>query len=131
MQDSIFTKIIKGEIPSHTIHETDSVIAFLDIYPISKGHTLVVPKKQVEFLWDLEDDDYQDLMATTKKIARHLREVLDVPYIGVKVVGTDVPHTHIHLVPFVRPHEFHYQPPMEGEVDHAALAEVANQLRFN
>lgn len=131
MQDSIFTKIIKGEIPSHTVYETDSVIAFLDIYPISKGHTLVVPKKQVEFLWDLEDDDYQDLMATTKKIARHLREVLGVPYVGVKVVGTDVPHTHIHLVPFVRAHEFHYQPPMEGEVDHEALAEVASQLRFN
>src|SRR5690606_25442945 len=128
MQDSLFTKIIRGEVPSHKIYEDDSVVAFLDIYPISRGHTLVVPKNQVEFLWDLEDGEYQSLMLAAKKIARHLRTVLGVPYVGVKVVGTDVPHTHIHLVPFTKPHEFHYQPPMGGEVDHDALGALAKQI---
>src|SRR5690606_4665797 len=95
MQDSIFTKIIKGEIPSHKVYEDDQVIAFLDIHPITPGHTLVVPKKQVEFLWDMEDDDYQVLMLAAKKVARHMRDTLGVPYVGVQVIGVDVPHVHV------------------------------------
>ena len=78
MQDSIFTKIIKGEIPSHKIYEDDSVLAFLDIHPVQSGHTLVIPKKQVEFVWDLPDPDYVSLMAATKKVALRLREVICV-----------------------------------------------------
>ena len=73
MEDSIFTKIIKGGIPSHKVYEDSDTFAFLDIHPITAGHTLVVPKKQVEFLWDLDDTAYQALMATTKKIALQLR----------------------------------------------------------
>jgi histidine triad (HIT) family protein len=130
MNDSIFTKIIKGEIPAHKIYEDDDVLAFLDIHPIVPGHTLVIPKKQVEFIWDLSDEDYQKLMVAVKKIALHLRETLDVSYVGEKVVGTDVPHAHIHLIPFNRDNEYNRGPDETSEPDHEALAEMAKKLAF-
>ena len=105
MEDSIFTKIIKGEIPSHKIYEDEATLAFLDIFPAAEGHTLVIPKKQVQFVWDLEDQDYQALMSTVKKVARHLRTITGKPYVGTLVVGTDVPHAHVHVVPFDSPRE--------------------------
>jgi histidine triad (HIT) family protein len=131
MEDSIFTKIIKGEIPAHKIYEDEDVLAFLDIHPIVPGHTLVVPKKQVEFIWDLETEDYQKLTMAVRKIALHLREVLPVSYVGEKVVGTDVPHAHIHLIPFNRSGEYNRGPKdAEAEPDHAALAAMAEKLKF-
>jgi histidine triad (HIT) family protein len=130
MSDSIFTKIIKGEIPAHTIYEDDDVLAFLDIHPIVAGHTLVIPKKQIEFIWDLDDQDYRKLTDAVKKIALHLREVLDVSYVGEKVVGTDVPHAHIHLIPFNKDNEYNRGPADTSEPDHEALAAMAQKLRF-
>ncbi len=130
MNDSIFTKIIKGEIPSHKIYEDDKTYAFLDIHPVSTGHTLVVPKKQVEFLWDLEDEDYQAVMATAKKLALHIKSVLNVPYVGIKVVGTDVPHAHVHLLPFFDSSEFHGHQDLEGPVDHDKLAKLCHKLEL-
>ncbi|RWZ78394.1 MAG: HIT domain-containing protein [Candidatus Microsaccharimonas sossegonensis] len=130
MQDSIFTKIIKGEIPSHKIYEDDDVFAFLDIHPIAPGHMLVVPKKQVEFIWDLDDETYTKLTLATKKIALHIREVTNVPYIGEKIIGVDVPHVHIHLVPFTNVEEYHNIPDSSAEPDHAKLANVAELLSF-
>jgi histidine triad (HIT) family protein len=130
MQDpSVFTKIIQGEIPCHKIYEDDKTFAFLDIHPSVEGHTLVVPKAQVEFLWDLSDDDYQSLMATVKKLGLHLRDKLGVPYVGVKVIGVDVPHAHIHLVPFTYSSEY-VKENSQGEPDHAALATLAQKLAF-
>src|SRR2546428_10820249 len=96
-QDSIFTKIIKGEIPSHKIYEDDKTFAFLDIHPVQPGHVLVVPKVQVEFVWDLGREEYAALMATIQKVALRLREILGVPYVGEQIIGVDVPHAHIHL----------------------------------
>ena len=128
MQDSIFTKIIKGEIPCHKIYEDDKTFAFLDIHPSVEGHTLVIPKSQVEFLWDLSDEDYQAVMATAKKVAQHIRQVLNVPYVGVKVVGVDVPHAHVHLIPFSDSNQFSRHGDMSAEPDHAALAEMAKKL---
>jgi len=128
MQDSIFTKIIKGEIPCHKIYEDDKTFAFLDIHPISEGHLLVVPKRQVEFLWDLADEDYVAVMRTTKKLATHLRRVLVVPYVGVKVIGVDVPHAHVHLVPFTTTSEYLKIPDISIEPDHASLAEISEKL---
>lgn len=130
MEDSIFTKIIKGEIPSHKIYEDDETLAFLDIHPVAPGHTLVIPKKQVEFLWDLDDDTYQSVMATSKKVALHLREVLHASYVGVKVVGEEVPHTHVHLIPFNKAAEFHARPNMSVEPDHVALSALAEKLKM-
>ena len=130
MQDSIFTKIIKGEIPAYKIYEDDDVVAFLDIHPIVPGHTLVVPKKQVEFIWDLDTEDYRKLTDAVKKIALHLRETLKVSYVGEKIVGTDVPHAHVHLIPFNRDSEYDRGHGETLQLDHEDLAVVAERLRF-
>ena len=130
MADSIFMKIIKGEIPCHKIYEDDKTFAFLDIHPKTPGHTLVVPKKQVEFVWDLADEDYQALMVTVKKVALRLRDVLGGPYIGELVVGIDVPHAHIHVYSFVTAEESRYVPDQAAEPDHDVLASVAQKLAF-
>lgn len=130
MQDSIFTKIIKGEIPCHKIYEDEKTLAFLDIHPANPGHTLVVPKKQVEFLWDLEKNDYEAVMNTVKKVGEHLRDLSDKPYVGVKIIGIDVPHAHVHLIPFSTTEEYAVIPDMSAEPDHQALAEIAKKLAF-
>ena len=128
MMDSIFTKIIKGEIPGFKIFEDESTYAFLDIHPVQPGHTLVVPKRQVEFVWDLNPKDYDALMAAVKKIARHLRQVSGRPYVGVQVVGVDVPHAHVHLIPFTTVEEFRTRPDMRAEPDFDALSKDAAHL---
>jgi histidine triad (HIT) family protein len=129
-QDSIFTKIIKGEIPCHKVYEDDLTLAFLDIHPVQPGHTLVIPKKQIEFVWDLPDEDYQAVMATTKKVARRLREVLPPPYVSERIVGIDVPHAHVQLIPFYTAEDLRKPQDMQSEPDHAALEELAKQLAF-
>jgi histidine triad (HIT) family protein len=128
MEDSIFTRIIKGEIPCHKIYEDDTVLAFLDIHPITPGHMLVIPKKQVEFVWDLDDETYQHLMAVVKKLGRHAREVLKTEFVGVQVIGVDVPHAHIHVIPFNDVSDYHNVPDMSAEPNHGALAAVAKKL---
>lgn len=131
MTDSIFTKIITGEIPSHKVYEDEYTYAFLDIHPVTPGHTLVVPKKQVEFLWDLDDETYQELMRSVKKIGAHLRETLGVPYVGVQVEGVEVPHTHIKLIPFTETSEFHRHPDAASEPNHAELATMAAKVALS
>ena len=95
---SIFTKIISGEIPCYKIYEDDKTIAFLDIHPETKGHTLVIPKNEVDKIYDLPDEDYRALMDTAKKLSKNMEKVLGARTLW-KVVGTDVPHAHIHLMP--------------------------------
>ena len=128
MSDSLFTKIIKGEIPSYKIYEDQKTYAFLDIHPKTPGHTLIVPKKQVEFIWDLNSEDYQAVMATAQKIGRHLKEISGKPYVGMLVVGIDVPHAHVHVYPFTTNDEFHNRPDLNVEPDHVALAAMAKKL---
>ena len=130
MPNSIFTKIIRGEIPAQKIYEDDSTLAFLDIHPIVPGHTLVIPKLEVEFIWDLTDEDYKVLMDTVKKLGAHLRSVLGVPYVGIKVEGTGVPHVHVHLIPFSTPAEFNKVGDQTAEPDFAALDAMAKKLAF-
>jgi histidine triad (HIT) family protein len=130
MEDSIFTKIIRGEIPAHKIYEDDKTFAFLDIHPKTPGHTLVVPKKQVEFVWDLGEEDYAALMSTVKKVADRLKEVLQPPYVGSLVFGMDVPHAHVHVYGFATAEEGRRIPDPNGEPDHEALAEIAKKLAF-
>lgn len=96
---SIFSKIISGEIPSYKIAEDDKHIAFLDAMPLVKGHTLVVPKKEVDLIFDLEADDYKDLWAFTQNIAKQIKKAVPCKRVGIAVVGLEVPHAHIHLVP--------------------------------
>ncbi|MBR3252939.1 HIT domain-containing protein [Candidatus Saccharibacteria bacterium] len=95
---SIFTQIINGEIPSYKIYEDDKTYAFLDIHPETKGHVLVVPKNEVDKIYELPDEDYDALMKTVKKLSKHMEKILGTRILW-KVVGTDVPHAHVHLMP--------------------------------
>jgi histidine triad (HIT) family protein len=130
MQESIFTKIINGDIPSYKVYEDELVLAFLDIHPVQPGHTLVIPKKQIEFVWDLPDEDYQAVMGVSKKVALRIREVLGVKYVGERVVGVDVPHAHVQIIPFNTVDEYKQSQNMEANPDFAALAAMAEKLRF-
>ena len=130
MEDSIFTKIIKGEIPCHKVYEDDKTLAFLDIHPLMPGHTLVISKNQTEFVWDLPNGDYQAVMATCQKVAHRLREVLHVPYVGERIVGTDVPHAHIHILPFTTTDELKKDQDISSTPNDAELAALASRLAF-
>lgn len=96
---SVFTRIIAGEIPCYKVAETETCFAFLDINPLSKGHTLVIPKKEVDYIFDVEDDLYLDLMAFAKKVGTAIEKVVPCERIGVTVIGLEVPHAHVHLIP--------------------------------
>jgi histidine triad (HIT) family protein len=96
---SIFTKIINREIPGHILAEDDRFIAFLDVMPLVKGHTLVVPKKEIDYIFDLEDETLSDMMVFAKKVAKALKKAVPCKRIGVAVIGLEVPHAHVHLVP--------------------------------
>jgi histidine triad (HIT) family protein len=128
---SIFTQIINGEIPCHKLYEDERTFAFLDIHPIQPGQVLVVPKKEVSFVWDLEDEDYRALMATVRKAGRRLREVFPQKQrVGVMIEGLDVTdHAHVKVFPFDKG-EYRTVPDMSAEPDHAALAEMAKKLAF-
>ncbi len=131
MEDSIFTKIIKGEIPGHRVYEDERTIAFLTIQPFAPGHTLVVPKLQVDQIWDLPVDEYENLMAVTKKVAEHMREVTGKDRIGMAVKGFDVPHVHVHLVPMSKGEHVSLDVNDVPLADSEELAAIAKNLRFN
>ncbi len=97
---SIFTKIINGDIPSYKIAEDDNFFAFLDINPLTEGHTLVIPKKETDYLFDLDDETLGNMMIFAKKIAGAIDKTIKCIRVGVIVIGTEVPHAHIHLIPF-------------------------------
>lgn len=96
---TIFTKIINGEIPCHKIAEDENYLAFLDIMPLAEGHVLVIPKKEVDYIFDLDDDLLAGLMLFAKKIAPALAQACPCRRVGVSVIGLEVPHTHVHLIP--------------------------------
>lgn len=131
MEDSVFTKIIKGDIPCHKIYEDERTIAFLTIQPFAPGHTLVVPKVQIDQLWDLADDEYENLMRITKKVATHIKTVTGKQRIGMAVKGFDVPHVHVHLVPMSRGEHVSLDLSEVPFADQAELAAIAEKLRFN
>lgn len=132
MKDSLFTKIIKGEIPSYKIYEDDKTFAFLDIHPIQPGHILVVPKKQVSEFQDLDGEAYLALFNTVKKLAKHLKDVTKAQRICSRIEGFDVPHTHVHIYPCNTAREF-YGPldRNQREPDHEALAAMTKKLQIN
>ena len=107
---SIFTKIINGEIPCYKVAEDDEFIAFFDINPNAKGHTLCVPKQEISYIFDMDDDHYLRLMAFSKRVAKALEKVVPCERIGVAVVGLEVPHVHVHLIPISEMEEMTFQP---------------------
>ena len=96
---SIFSKIVSGEIPSHKIAESDDFLAFLDAFPIALGHTLVIPKKEVDYVFDLDDKLYADLFLFAKSIVPAIQKVVPCIRVGLTVIGLEVPHAHVHLLP--------------------------------
>jgi histidine triad (HIT) family protein len=99
---SVFTRIINGEIPCYKVAEDDRYIAFLDVRPLKPGHTLVVPKQEVDYIFDLDESTLAGMMLFAQKVARAMKEVIDCKRIGVAVIGLEVPHAHMHLVPLTR-----------------------------
>lgn len=97
---SIFTRIVRGEIPCYKIAETDDYLAFLDIRPMAKGHTLCIPKQEIDYIFDLPDDLYVGLQLFAREVAKGLRLAVPCSRVGVAVIGDEVPHAHIHLIPF-------------------------------
>ena len=121
---SIFSKIIKGEIPCYKIIEDDNFLAFLDVNPNAKGHTLCIPKKEINKIFDIEDDLYVGLMLFSKKVAIALEKAVPCKRIGMAVVGLEVPHAHVHLIPLNEMDEMRFQNKVKLESEEfIALAE--------
>jgi len=108
---TIFSKIIAGEIPSYRIHEDERYYAFLDINPLAEGHTLVIPKVETDYLFDVEDDLLAGMMVFSKKVAQAIDKTMDCKRVGVAVLGLEVPHAHIHLVPINSLHDIEFSKP--------------------
>ncbi len=128
---SIFTKIIRGDIPCYKVAECDHAIAFLDIRPLSKGHTLVVPKMEVDRLFDLPEEDFQALWAFTHKVAKAMEASVPCNRVGVAVLGFEVPHAHIHLVPLRTEGDLNFAPPklqLAPEVMEEIAASIAQEV---
>lgn len=108
---SLFTKIVSGEIPSYKVYEDTEFLAFLDIFPIAKGHTLVIPKKEIDNVFDIDDDLYQRYHMVCKKIARALAKTIPCERVGSAIVGLEIPHAHIHLVPLNKISDLNFEKP--------------------
>lgn len=108
---SIFSKIVKGEIPSYKIAESEKFYAFLDINPLVKGHTLVIPKQEVDYIFDVEDDLLSEMTVFAKQVAKKIKQAIDCKRIGVAVIGLEVPHAHIHLIPINKMDDMNFSNP--------------------
>ena len=127
MPESIFTKIIKGEIPSFKIAEDDNFIAFLDVMPLKRAHTLVVPKVQVDYIYDLPDKMLGDLMIFAKKVANKIESKIECQRIGVAVIGLEVPHAHVHLIPINNIRDMDFSQP-KLSLNTAEMQEIADLI---
>jgi len=127
---SLFTKIVNGEIPCHKIAETEDYLAFLDIFPLAKGHTLVIPKKEIDYFFDLEDDLISGAMNFAKTVAKAIEKTIPCARIGVSVIGLEVPHAHIHLIPINSIGDLNFE---KGKLklSQEELAGIAEQIRGN
>lgn len=130
---SIFTRIVNGEIPCYRVAEDDRFLAFLDVRPLKPGHTLVVPKKEVDYIFDLDEDTLAGMMLFAQKVARAMKEVLECNRIGVAVIGLEVPHAHIHLIPITREGDMLFTNPrvtLSGEENERLAREIGAHVRL-
>ena len=125
---SIFSKIIAGEIPSYKIAEDDRYFAFLDIFPLTKGHVLVVPKQEVDYIFDAEDDLLAGMLPFAKRVAKAIEKVVPCERIGLSVIGLEVPHAHIHLVPINSVADINFAKP-KIKLEQEEFAELAEAIR--
>ncbi|MFT6717624.1 MAG: histidine triad (HIT) family protein [Sphingobacteriales bacterium] len=124
---SLFTKIVQGEIPCHKIAEDQDHLAFLDIQPLVRGHVLVIPKKEVDYIFDMESKDLAALMRFAQKVAKGMKLALPCKKIGVSVVGLEVLHTHIHLIPMNAVADMDFSKP-KLKLEHSELEEIARKI---
>ena len=129
-EKSIFTRIIEGEIPCHKVYEDEKVFAMLDIEPLSNGHVLVIPKKQVDLIWDLDQSDYNYLWQIAKKIAKKIQAEMKPIRVGVVVEGFGVPHAHIHLLPLYDKNVLQLHHGYPAETSPKELAKIAKKIAF-
>jgi histidine triad (HIT) family protein len=127
---SIFSKIIAGEIPSHKIAETELYFAFLDIMPLAYGHVLVIPKKETDYIFDIESNEYKGLWEFAQLIAKAIKKAVPCKKIGIAVVGLEVPHAHIHLVPINSVEDMNFSKP-KLKPSQEELAEIAEKIKQN
>jgi len=125
---SIFTKIVRKEIPSYKVHENDKFYAFLDINPLKKGHTLVIPKNEVDYIFDLESDEYKNLWDFAKKVANGMQKVIDCKRISIVVMGLEVPHAHIHLIPLDNMNDINFNQP-KLNLSSEEMKQIADKIR--
>ncbi|MGB0423117.1 MAG: HIT family protein [Flavobacteriales bacterium] len=125
---SVFSKIISGDIPCHKIAETDDFLAFLDINPLAKGHTLVIPKTEIDYIFDLEDQHLANLHVFSKSVAKAIEKAIPCKRIGVTVIGLEVPHAHVHLLPLQTVADINFERAKMNPT-HEELAEVASLIR--
>jgi histidine triad (HIT) family protein len=123
----IFAKIAKGEIPSYRVAEDENYYAFLDIHPVAKGHVLVIPKKETDYLFDIEQEEYSELMNFTRKIAVALKKAIPCRKVGVAVLGLEVPHAHIHLVPMNSESDINFSKP-KLQLSEEEFREIAEKI---
>lgn len=124
---SIFTRIINGEIPSYKVAENDKFIAFLDINPLAKGHTLVVPKVEVDYIFDLPEQELSEILLFSREVARRIEKVVPCERIGISVIGLEVPHTHVHLIPINTVGDMNFAKP-KIEVEASYMSELARLI---
>ncbi|HBY16894.1 HIT family protein [Muribaculaceae bacterium Isolate-113 (HZI)] len=127
---TIFSRIIAGEIPCYKIAENDSFFAFMDINPVNWGHTLVVPKKETDYIFDMDDDELGDMMVFAKKVAKAIKAAIPCRKVGVTVLGLEVPHAHIHLVPLQKEGDMDFRCKI-SDPDPARMKELAEAISSN
>ena len=127
---TIFTKIINGEIPCHKIAEDDKYFAFLDINPVKAGHTLVVPKQEIDYIYDLDDESLAGLNVFAKKVAAAVKNACPCNRIGITVIGLEVPHAHIHLIPIDKLNDMSFEKPKMNPTQEE-LAKIAERIRLH
>jgi histidine triad (HIT) family protein len=127
---TIFTRIINGEIPSYKVAENDNFFAFLDINPLSKGHTLVVPKKEVDYIFDLDDNTLGELHIFAKKIAKAIEKSVSCKRIGTAVIGLEVPHAHLHLIPINEMSDMSFEKP-KLKLDQQEFITILEKIKSN
>ena len=125
---SIFSKIAKGEIPCYKIAEDENHLAFLDVFPLAKGHTLVIPKKETDYIFDLEDKEFSEFQLFSKKVAKAIEKAVPCKRIGVAVIGLEVPHAHIHLIPLNNVSDINFSLP-KLNLPKEEMEEIAKQIR--
>ena len=125
---SIFSKIVSKEIPSFKVHEDDNFLAFLDINPLKKGHTLVIPKEETDYIFDIKSQEYEDLWSFAKVVAKGMKKVIDCERISIVVMGLEVPHAHIHLIPLNNIQDIDFSQPKLKILDQE-MQEIANLIK--